>query len=113
MFSDVCVSSAATFDVQSSRAESSGSHIILAGQFISNSRAPGRFVAMQGDYGSPDVFSVSLRNDTSEPNVVEKISAPRSNYTVYVYDLEIGEHINMDPASIQDDKIYVTQGKLI
>ena len=111
MFSDVCVSSAATFDVQRTTVKG-GSEIEVTVQFISNSRAPGCFVVLQGDYGSSDEFGVLMR-DASKPNVDVMIGAPRFNYAVYVYDLKIGEHINTDPASIQDDRISVTQGKLI
>ena len=108
--SDVSVSSAATFDIQRTTAKG-GSKINLTGHFISNSHAPGCFLALQSDFGSADVFRVSLRNDTSESFFDVIIGAPRSNYTLYVYDLEIGEHINTDPASTQDDKIYVTKSK--
>ena len=85
----------------------------MTGQFISNSHAPGCFVVLQGNYGSPDEFRVLMRKDISKPDVKETIGAPCSNYTVYVYDLEIGEHIHTYPASIQDDRISVIQSKLI
>ena len=111
MFSVVCVSSAATFDVQNTTAEN-GSQINMTGQFISNSRAIGCFVVLQCDYGSPDEFRVLIRADISNPIVATMVDAPPSTYKMYVFDVEMSGDINTNPAFIYPNEVDVTQGKL-
>lgn len=110
MFNDDYVSFIGTFDVQEASAklaDEGGSMISMTGRFIINSRAPGCFLVLQGDYGSPDEFRVIPRN-TSVHIVNANIHVPPSTYKVYVYDVEKGGHINNMPAYMQFEKINLT-----
>lgn len=101
----VCVSSTATFDVQSVTAKG-GDDINVTGGFISNSRALGCFVVLHGGDDSPDELRVLLRNNS---DVTNKISVPPSTYTMSVHDLEEDGHINEISAILVEDKIIVTR----
>ena len=68
----------------------------------------GCFVVFQSDnYGSADEFRVLLRSG-SDLFVTDDISVPPSTYTLYVYDLEEGVHINEMPAILPEGRIHVT-----
>ena len=101
-----CVSSAATFDVQSVTAKG-GSAINMTGRFISNSHAPGCFVVLQCSDGSPDEFRVLLRNNSDL--IMTNMSVPPSTYKMNVHDLEEDGHINKMPAILSEDTIIVTR----
>ena len=80
----------------------------MTGRFISNSHAPGCFVVLQCDNGSPDVFRVLQRN-SSNLIMTNMISVPPSTYTMNVHDLEEDGHINEIPAILVEGKIIVTR----
>ena len=83
----------------------------MTAHFINNSIAMGCFLVLQCDDGSPDEFRVLLR-DILEVSMDAIVDAPSSNYTMYVFDVEMNGDINPKPAVINSTITSVTQGKL-
>ena len=83
----------------------------MTGHFINNSIAMGCFLVLKCDDGSPDEFRALLRN-ILELIVNAIVDAPSSDYTMYVFDLEMNGDINPKPAVISSTEINVTQCKL-
>ena len=103
-----CVFSAETFDVQHAIVEVIGSEIEITVHFVSNSPVMGCIVVLQSDNSNDDEFIVILKKDAVN---VSRISPRPSNYTVYLFDLEIPEDRYIS-ASIQYTNIKVEPSKL-
>lgn len=104
----MCVFSAETFDVQHAIVEVIGSEIEITVHFVSNSPVMGCIVVLQSDNSNDDEFIVILKKDAVN---VSRISPRPSNYTVYLFDLEIPEDRYIS-ASIQYTNIKVEPSKL-
>ena len=77
---------AATFDIQELTATVDGvGAIVLTGELITDSRARGCFIVLQGNSSTADIFQAIQRN---RQTVSGTISAPPATYTVYGYDIE-------------------------
>ena len=78
---------AATFDMQELTAivGDDGDSIVVTGELITNSRARGCFIVLQGNSSTADIFKVLQRN---RQTVSGTISTPPATYTVYGYDIE-------------------------
>ena len=74
-----------------------GSSIVVTGELITDSRARGCFIVLQGNSSTADIFQVLQRNGQ---RVSGTISAPPATYTVYGYDIEKNALPNSTAAAI-------------
>ena len=102
----LCVS-IATYDVQSvSVVEEGGDGVAVTGEFITDSRAGGCLLVLQGpsSSSSPDIFRTLQRTQLEQGSTIR---VPPSTYTVYGYDIEEDWLPNTMPAVVPDEQIYI------
>ena len=101
----------ATYDVQNLMLESSESEndgIKVTGKLITNSRARGCFIVLQGNSSTADIFQAIQRNGQTVSGI---ISAPPATYTVYGYDIEETALLTPLPAAVLSVETYNTTSK--
>ena len=96
---------AATFDLQNPSAIEENNSITVSGEFITNSRARGCFIAIESD-SYADRF-VAIQRKESEQVLTETIPVPPSSYIVYAYDLEQNTLPHHIPADSPADYITI------
>ena len=84
--------------------EREGGGVLVRGELMSDSRAAGCLVVLQGPPTSPDIFR-ALQRTQSGDTVSTTIPLPPSNYTVYGCDLEENGLPNTMPAVILDTEV--------
>ena len=94
----------ATYDVQSLSVVEEGDGVVVTGEFITDSRAGGCLLVLQGpsSSSSPDIFRTIQR---TQLELGSTITVPPSTYTVYGYDIEEDGLPNTMPAVVKDDQI--------
>ena len=94
----------ATYDVQSLSVVEEGDGVVVTGEFITDSRAGGCLLVLQGpsSSSSPDIFRTIQR---TQLELGSTITVPPSTYTVYGYDIEEDWLPNTMPAVVMGEHI--------
>ena len=96
----------ATFDVQEfSTIVDSDGMIVVTGELMTDSRARGCFIVLEGNSDTADIFQVLPQKEQS---VSGTISAPPSTYSVYGYDIEENALPNSTPATLHETEVVNT-----
>ena len=101
----LCVPTA-TYDVQSVSVVEERDGVVVTGEFITDSRAAGCLLVLQGpsSSSSPDIFRTLQRTQLEQGSTIR---VPPSTYTVYGYDIEEDWLPSTMPAVVLDDQISI------
>ena len=101
----LCVHTA-TYDVQSVSVVEERDGVVVTGEFITDSRAAGCLLVLQGpsSSSSPDIFRTLQRTQLEQGSTIR---VPPSTYTVYGYDIEEDWLPSTMPAVVLDDQISI------
>ena len=96
----------ATYDVQSVSVVEERDRVVVTGEFITDSRAAGCLLVLQGpsSSSSPDIFRTLQRTQLEQGSTIR---VPPSTYTVYGYDIEEDWLPSTMPAVVLDDQISI------
>ena len=95
----------ATYDVQSVSVVEERDGVLVRGEFITDSRAAGCLLVLQGpSSSSPDIFRTLQRTQLEQGSIIR---VPPSTYTVYGYDIEEDWLPSTMPAVVLDDQISI------